>query len=133
MRRILLLMAIATMLLSLMAGPALAQREKTGDLPPFKEETPGNPQSPDVSPATPTEQRGENCYGESASNFLKGPGGNPGSAAEPTPQFDSFNGPFISDVLREAREQDAESNPLADFQRQTAEENASCGDTGKPK
>ncbi len=83
MRRILSLLAIAAvmaMMLALMAGPALADaREPTFD-------GPGNPQAPDPeeNPAVLTESAGKNCYGQLNSNNLKGPGGNPGSLAEPT-------------------------------------------------
>jgi hypothetical protein len=88
------------MMLSLSVSPALAQT----DIPPPGEETPGNPQSPDTSPAQPTPLQGENCLGQSAS-AQKGPGDtlpsrNPGSAAEPT-EFNgepAFNGPVTSTV-----------------------------------
>ena len=78
MRRILLLLAVAALMLTLVASPALAvAREPT-------EDGPGDPQSPGTSPAEPTESAGKNCYGFVNSNFLKGPGGNPGSLADPT-------------------------------------------------
>ena len=78
MKRILLLLAVAALMLALTAGPALADaREPTFD-------GPGNPQTPDENPAAPTESAGKNCYGKLNSNNVKGPGGNPGSLAEPT-------------------------------------------------
>jgi hypothetical protein len=77
MRRILLLLTVAAMMLALTAGPALAAaREPTFD-------GPGNPQTPDNT-VEPTKSAGQNCYGKLSSTNVKGPGGNPGSLAEPT-------------------------------------------------
>ena len=79
MRRILLLLAVAAMMAALMgvAGPAFAAaREPTFD-------GPGNPQTPDNT-VDPTKSAGQNCYDKLSSNNVKGPGGNPGSLADPT-------------------------------------------------
>jgi hypothetical protein len=103
MRRMLLLMAVAATMLALTAGPALAARDKTGDLPPFKDQPPGNAQEAHATLShTPnlTEQNGKNFIGQDASNSNKGIGGNPGSAAEPT-TFNgepAFNGPVTSTI-----------------------------------
>ena len=99
MRRIIMLLAIAAMLLAMSAPPALAQLE-LGDIPPPGDKEPGNAQPPKTDVTNPTEQKGENFIGESASNFVKGPGGNPGSAAQPTTfgGEPSFNGPVTSRI-----------------------------------
>jgi hypothetical protein len=79
MRRILLLLAVAAMMAVLMAssGPAFgAAREPTFD-------GPGDPQTPENT-VDPTKSAGQNCYGKLSSTNVKGPGGNPGSLAEPT-------------------------------------------------
>jgi hypothetical protein len=102
MRRILLLTTVAAMLLTVPAGPALAQ---TLDIPPPGDKTPaGTPQSPTTSPAQQTPPKGENCLGQDAS-AQKGPGtelpaSNPGSAASPTTfnGGDAFNGPVTSTI-----------------------------------
>jgi hypothetical protein len=135
MRRILSLLAMAAvmaMLLALTAAPVLAQ------IPPPGEETPGNPQTPETNPAQPTEQQGENCYGTSASNFVKGPGGNPGSAAAPT-TFNgqpAFNGPVTSGAAQAPPEEfgfeSEKPNAISAFQEFNRETSASCGDTGQP-
>ena len=101
MRRIIMLLAIAAMMLAMTAAPAFAQLE-LGDIPPPGDKEPGNAQPPKTDVTNPTEQKGENFIGESASNFVKGPGGNPGSAAQPTtfgdPAEPSFNGPVTSRI-----------------------------------
>ena len=99
MRRIIMLLAIAAMLLAMSAPPALAQLE-LGDIPPPGDKEPGNAQPPKTDVINPTEQKGKNFIGESASNFVKGPGGNPGSAAQPTTfgGEPSFNGPVTSRI-----------------------------------
>ena len=101
MRRIIMLLAIAAMLLAMSAPPALAQLE-LGDIPPPGDKEPGNAQPPKTDVTNLTEQNGKNFIGESASNFVKGPGGNPGSAAQPTtfgdPPEPSFNGPVTSRI-----------------------------------
>ena len=99
MRRIIMLLAIAAMLLAMSAPPALAQLE-LGDIPPPGDKEPGNAQPPKTEVINPTEQNGKNFIGESASNFVKGPGGNPGSAAQPTTfgGEPSFNGPVTSRI-----------------------------------
>jgi hypothetical protein len=97
LKRILLLLSVAAMMLAMTAAPAFAQ---LGDIPPPGDETPGNAQPPKTDVTNPTEQKGKNFIGESASNFVKGPGGNPGSAAQPT-SFGgepSFNGPVTSRI-----------------------------------
>jgi hypothetical protein len=98
MRRIIMLLAIAAMLLAMSAPPALAQ--SLGDIPPPGDKEPGNAQPPKTEVINPTEQHGKNLIGESASNFVKGPGGNPGSAAQPTTfgGEDAFNGPVTSRI-----------------------------------
>jgi hypothetical protein len=135
MRRILSLLAMAAMMamMALTAAPALAQ-----DLPPPGEETPGDPQTPTENPAQPTEQQGENCYGAGASNFVKGPGGNPGSAAEPT-EFQgepAFNGPVTSGAAQSEPEEfgfeSDKPNAISAVQESNREASASCGDTGQP-
>jgi hypothetical protein len=86
-------------MLAMTAAPTFAQVE-LGDIPPPGDETPGNAQPPKTDVTNPTEQKGKNFIGESASNFVKGPGGNPGSAAQPT-SFGgepSFNGPVTSRI-----------------------------------
>jgi len=92
-----MLMAIAAMLLATTAPLALAQ---LGDIPPPGEETPGKAKPPKTDVTNPTETHGNNYIGESSSNFNKGPGGNPGSAAQPTTFGDepSFNGPVTSRI-----------------------------------
>src|SRR5215218_8217821 len=97
MKRILMLMAIAAMLLATTAPLALAQ---LGDIPPPGEETPGKAKPPKTDVTNPTETHGNNYIGESSSNFNKGRGGNPGSAAQPTTFGDepSFNGPVTSRI-----------------------------------
>ncbi len=129
MKRMLLLMALAAMMLALTAGPVFAQ---LGDIPPPGDETPGDPQTPGKNPAKPTTQQGENCLGESASNFVKGPGGNPGSAAEPT-TFNgqpAFNGPVTSRIgTLPGTEFDPETtkpNVISAFQEFNRETLASC-------
>jgi len=99
MRRIIMWLAIAAMLLAMSAPPALAQLE-LGDIPPPGDKEPGNAQPPKTDVINPTEQKGKNFIGESASNFVKGPGGNPGSAAQPTTfgGEPSFNGPVTSRI-----------------------------------
>jgi len=94
-----MLLAIAAMLLAMSAPPALAQLE-LGDIPPPGDKEPGNAQPPKTDVINPTEQKGKNFIGESASNFVKGPGGNPGSAAQPTTfgGEPSFNGPVTSRI-----------------------------------
>jgi len=127
MRRILLLLAIAAMILALTAGPALAvAREPTEDVP-------GDPQTPTQNPANLTEQEGENCYGQLSSNNNKGPGGNPGSLAEPTtfdpdaegplPEQPDYTGHAVSSL---------DPGDISGFQQDFAEDAASCGDTGTP-
>jgi hypothetical protein len=128
LKRILLLLAMASIMLSLVGTQAFA---KPADLPPPGEETPGNPQSPDENPIPETKQVGDNCYGAGQRDFLGGPGGNPGSAAQPTPEFDSFNGPFTSQFAQSDQEAGG-GNPLSQFQQDYREATASCGDTGAP-
>ena len=120
MKRLLLLLAVAAMMLTVLtAGPAFAAKEKEG-LPPFgdkftdpdpndqePEPTPGNPQSPDKNPEKfpedPTSDQGpaRNFIGEDQRTGAAGPGTpNPGSAAKPT-TFDgepAFNGPVTSTI-----------------------------------
>jgi hypothetical protein len=106
MRRIILLLAVAAMMLALPVSPALAQTDipPPGDQPPPDTAAEGTPRSPDTSPAQPTPRKGENCLGQDAS-AQKGPGNtipssNPGSAAKPT-DFNgepAFNGPVTSTV-----------------------------------
>ena len=76
MKRILLLMAVAAMILALTAGPALA--------------------APTGAPLNEN-----NCFGAGSSEFVAGPGGNPGSAHEPSEEFDNFNGPATSSFVKE--------------------------------
>src|SRR5215207_6246341 len=99
MRRIMMLVAVAAMMLAMTAAPAFAQLE-LGDIPPPGDKEPGNAQPPKTDVINPTEQNGKNFIGESASNFVKGPGGNPGSAAQPTTfgGEDAFNGPVTSRI-----------------------------------
>ena len=99
MRRIMMLVAVAAMMLAMTAAPAFAQLE-LGDIPPPGDKEPGNAQPPKTDVINPTEQKGKNFIGESASNFVKGPGGNPGSAAQPTTfgGEDAFNGPVTSRI-----------------------------------
>jgi hypothetical protein len=90
MRRLLLLMAVAAMMLALVAAPALgAAREPTSFNGPGQasEELSDLQQHPNK--ATPTPSAGSNCYGQLTSNSDKGPRGNPGSLAVPT----DFGGP----------------------------------------
>ena len=76
MRRMLLL-AVAVMLLALTtAGPALA--------------------APTGAPLNE-----HNCFGAGSSEFVAGPGGNPGSKANPSPEFNNFNGPATSSFVKE--------------------------------
>ena len=75
--RILLLLAVATMLLTLMMA-GLAWADPTGA--PLNE---------------------NNCFGAGSSEFVAGPGGNPGSAHEPSEEFDNFNGPATSSFVKE--------------------------------
>src|SRR4051812_18366109 len=79
MRRVLLL-TIAAMMAALMitAGPAFAAARE-----PTSFNGPGNPQTP-TNTVDPTKSAGRNCYGQLTSNNSKGPGGNPGSLAQPT-------------------------------------------------
>jgi hypothetical protein len=86
MRRILLVLAVAAMMLALTAGPALAA-------------------IPTTNPAHPTPDNGSNCIGISSSQGFKGPGGNPYSAANLSPTG-SFNGPVTSDAAQ---------SPASDF------------------
>ena len=97
MRRMILVLAIAAVMLAMTAAPAFAQ---LGDIPPPGTEEPGNAQPPKTNVTNPTEQTGQNFIGESQSNFVKGPGGNPGSAAQPTTfgGEPSFNGPVTSRI-----------------------------------
>ena len=88
MRRVLLLLAVAAMMLALPAAPALADAPAPGDVP-----VQGEPQTPESS-AKPTKSAGSNCYGKLNSNNLKGPGGNPGSPAEPTTFDPDAEGPL---------------------------------------
>jgi hypothetical protein len=82
MRRIILLLAVAALMAAMMAeaGPAgAAAREPTSF------DGPG--EASDVLPADTvgdTKPAGQNCYGQLASNHVKGPGGDPGSLAVPT-------------------------------------------------
>jgi hypothetical protein len=81
MRRVLLLLAIAAMLAAMLAeaGPAgAAAREPTSDPPGEASETIPDDFVGDTKPA------GNNCYGQAASNHVKGPGGDPGGYAVPT-------------------------------------------------
>ena len=124
MRRILLLLAVAAMMammLALTVSPALAQT----DIPPPGPETPGNPQTPTENPAAPTKEVGKNCNGQSASKFVKGPGGNPGSAASPSPEFNNFNGPFVSDLVR-SDQTPGGGNLLSEFQQSNREASGLC-------
>src|SRR5215211_5164714 len=97
MRRVILVLTIAAVMLAMTAAPAFAQ---LGDIPPPGTEEPGNAPPPKTDVTNPTEQTGQNFIGESQSNFNKGPGGNPGSAAQPTTFGDepSFNGPVTSRI-----------------------------------
>ena len=97
MRRMILVLTIAAVMLAMTAAPAFAQLE---DIPPPGDKEPGNAQPPKTDVTNPTEQNGKNFIGESASNFVKGPGGNPGSAAQPTTfgGEPSFNGPVTSRI-----------------------------------
>jgi hypothetical protein len=101
MRRLLLVLTIAAVMLAMTAAPTFAQVE-LGDIPPPGDETPGNAQPPKTDVTNPTDLHGNNWIGASASNFNKGPGGNPGSAAQPTtfgdPAEPSFNGPVTSRI-----------------------------------
>ncbi len=81
MRRGLLLLAIAAMIAAMLAeaGPAgAAAREPTKDGPGNAAENIPADFVGDTKPA------GNNCYGQAASNHVKGPGGDPGSLAVPT-------------------------------------------------
>ena len=80
MRRVLFLLAEAAMALTLVAGPALGAART-----PTSFDGPG--EAPSKSPANtvdPTKPAGNNCYGQLASNHVKGPGSDPGSLAVPT-------------------------------------------------
>ena len=88
MRRILMLLAVAAMILALTAGPVFgAAREPTdfngpgeaSDVLGEKLEDPTGKYEPELTP-----DAGENCYGEENANTRKGLGGNPGSLAVPT-------------------------------------------------
>jgi len=84
MRRMLLLLAVAGMILALTAGPVFgAAREPTLDGPGAADQHLPDDTVADTKPA------GKNCYGQAASNHVKGPGGDPGSYAVPT----EFGGP----------------------------------------
>ena len=105
MRRVLLLLAIAVMMLDLTAAPAFAKID-LNDIPPPGPGTPGNPQSPDVQPenfpTNPTADvpQANNLIGASQRKSAAGPGTlNPGSAAKPT-DFGgpAFNGPVTSTI-----------------------------------
>jgi hypothetical protein len=76
MRRVLLLMAVAAMILALTAGPALA--------------------APTGAPLND-----KNCFGAGSSEFVAGPGGNPGSKHELSPEFKNFNGPATSSFVKD--------------------------------
>jgi len=76
MRRVLLLLAVAAMILALTAGPALA--------------------APTGAPLNEN-----NCFGAGSSEFVAGQGGNPGSFHEPSEEFDNFNGPATSGFVKE--------------------------------
>jgi hypothetical protein len=129
MRRILLLMAVAAMMLALTAGPALADAPAPGDVP-----VQGDPQTPTTNPATPTQTTTTapdtgNCYGADNSNTRKGPGpapsgglANPGSLAEPT----TFNGQ--PDYTGHAVST-LPSGDIADFQLAYKDAFAACGQT----
>ena len=74
MRRILLVLLVAAMMLALTAGAAFAT---------------GAPGGPDTA----------NCQGSGMSNFVSGPNdGTPGSPNDPFPGTTSWNGPFTSDL-----------------------------------
>jgi hypothetical protein len=107
MRHILLLLAVAAMMLTLMSVPALAQAP----------------------------QNENNCYGANQSGRVAGQGGLPGSKVDPAPGFTdpvtggpTYNGP----VTRYFAKQPGETSPsiLTDFQQFTRESDASCGETG---
>ena len=99
MKRLLLVWTIAAVMLAMPAAPALAQ-DLLGDIPPPGDKEPGNAQPPKTEVINPTEAHGNNIIGKEASNFNKGPGGNPGSAAQPTTfgGEDAFNGPVTSRI-----------------------------------
>ena len=126
MRRMLLLLAIAAMILALTAGPASAQ-------------------------ADPNEN---NCYGAGQSGNVAGEGGLPGSKHDPAPGFEdprfpgeevpTWNGPVTSFVAQQPPEAledfgipvtgtELEDNPnaISAFQ-ELNRDSASCGTTGKP-
>jgi hypothetical protein len=136
MRRILLLMAVAVMMLAVSVSPALAQ---TTDIPPPGRDPAGDPHTPDTNVANPTDLQGQNCYGQDASNFNKGPGPSlsptsdepfPGSAVEPV-QFggqENFNGPAHKQFVQ-TDEEPGGGNPISDFQQTTREDLAACGQT----
>jgi len=120
MKRLLLVLTIAAVMLAMTAAPAFAQ---LGDIPPPGDKEPaGEPKSPGSqefggegspshlteNPAEETKLHGNNYIGAGSSNFLKGPGdapdedatNNPGSAAQTTTfgEEDSFNGPVTSRI-----------------------------------
>jgi hypothetical protein len=75
MRHVLLLLVVAAMMLTLTAGPALA--------------------APTGAPLNEN-----NCFGAGSSEFVAGPGGNPGSKVNPSEEFNNFNGPFTSNFAK---------------------------------
>jgi len=92
MRRILLLMAVAAMVLTVTAGPALAQADPT------------------QPPSTNEEEllNAHNCVGIGSADFGAGQGGLPGSKVSPAPGFTdpetggpTFNGPVTSFFAQE--------------------------------
>ena len=145
MRRMLLLLAVAAMMLALSAGTALAQ---IVDIPPPGEEIPGKQNAPDDNPdnmpdTLPSPEQARNCYGESQFEGFAGPGTVfPGSAARPAKfdidaegprqEQDFFSGPAHKELLLAEDLQDPTDttpgggNNISDFQQQAREGFAAC-------
>src|SRR5215212_2182942 len=92
MRRILMLLAVAAMILALTAGPVFGAARDPLDFN-------GPGEASEVlkdkeNKAEPTADAGSNCYGQLSSNANKGPGGNPGSLAVPTTFDPDAEGPL---------------------------------------
>ena len=85
MKRLLLVLAIAAMMLALTASPVLAQADPT------------RPPSTDEDKLLESEA---NCVGAGSAEFGAGKGGNPGSFHEPSEEFDNFNGPATSEFVK---------------------------------
>jgi hypothetical protein len=87
MRRVLLVLTVAAVMLAVAASAVLAAA------PAPSADGPGNPQTP-ANTVDPTKSAGQNCYGQLSSNNNKGPGGNPGSLADPTTFDPDAEGPL---------------------------------------